>query len=1117
MKLKIWILVVLAVTGPSAAQNETAPLEERLAALEERLRVAEGRERYEALVDLADFFFKEGQMIKITGPGEEALELLASFPDPDRELVLKKALLHGYAYRRELDRALEIGLQAEALARSTGTPADRAFVARRLGDVYRYRSEYDLALDRYDEAQTLYEELEDDVRLGHVLNNIGIIYGRRAMYAEAVDRYLLARAAYERGDDLIGVALTSHNLATYYLELGRTDEALTSLKDAIVKFTAANNPSRLADSLHTLGAFYVDQNDPQRALSPLRQAFDLFQMQERRSRIALVHLSLGDAWMLLGDDTRALEHYESSFAMANEIDAPVLRARAWQSIAHVYSGRGQPDRAAEFLERSSAVFREHGDLELLTPALADLAATYSAVGRYHEAFDTLKEHTTLQNETWNAEARSAVAEMQSRFEAQEKEKEIALLKKDQALQNLELERQNVWRNGLIVGFAGFLIILALLFNRYRLKVRTARMRDSIAQERKLNIQLREIDRLKDEFLANTSHELRTPLYGIIGLAESLCTRADIDLPAPARGQLETIIGSARRLERLVGDILDFSKIKQGQLELVPQPLDLRSVVDAVLVLVRPLAHGKRLTLKNAVPEVLPPAFADEQRLEQILLNLLANAVKFTEAGEVEISAQAMGERILIAVRDTGIGIAPEHQKRIFRAFEQADGSAERLYGGTGLGLAVSRQLVELHGGKLEVESVPGEGSMFSFSLPVATGEAIPVSHVAPALLADGEAPPVETAVESISATPSGSRTGRILVVDDEPVNRMVLRQQLLTAGHEVCEAADGFQALERLNGVDLVLLDVMMPRMSGYEVCRKLRQRYPPSVLPVIFVTAKDRPENIAEGFATGGNDYLTKPVGKEELQARIAIHLELLAGYHHLKRLVAELEARNIELARFNDAVAHDLRNPLVTLKNFLGLAERDLDAGSSDQVGKDLASLGTAIHQMERRVDALFRYSAIGSQRLASAPVEMSELIREALHHIAGPITRRGVEVVVSEPLPPIIGDRVLLLELFEELLANAVKFPGGSPSPRIEITAQEEEDEATFIVRDNGAGIDPAYHERIFRLFEQLDPAAEGSGLGLAMARRIVEEHGGRIRVESEGPERGAAFLVSLPGHG
>ena len=365
-----------------------------------------------------------------------------------------------------------------------------------------------------------------------------------------------------------------------------------------------------------------------------------------------------------------------------------------------------------------------------------------------------------------------------------------------------------------------------------------------------------------------------------------------------------MLASSRRLSSLVDDILDFSKLRRGGLELRWHPVDLRSVADVVLTLCRPLVGDKPLRLVNATAEDLPMVRADEARVQQVLYNLLGNAIKFTHEGEVVVDARQRGDKLVVSVRDTGIGISRQQQQRIFDAFEQASESTAREYGGSGLGLAVSRQLVELHGGRLGVESELGAGSTFSFDLPLSAGldpadgrhrerqttvlEAPPagspvevVEDAGPALAASGEV-----------ATATVGPGGNILIVDDEPINRQVLVNYLTGFGHRVSVAGEGRAALELLEegSFDLVLLDIMMPRMSGYEVCRQIRQRWPFDQLPVLFLTAKSQIRDRLAGFAEGGNDYLIKPIARGELVARVDKELELLSIHRGLRDEVKEL-----------------------------------------------------------------------------------------------------------------------------------------------------------------------------------------------------------------------------------
>ncbi len=467
--------------------------------------------------------------------------------------------------------------------------------------------------------------------------------------------------------------------------------------------------------------------------------------------------------------------------------------------------------------------------------------------------------------------------------------------------------------------------------------------------------------------------------------------------------------------------------------------------------------------------------------------------------------------------------------RYRQAFEQADSGIQRAFGGTGLGLTVTRKLVELHGGKIRVESTVGRGTRFSFTLPMSTRQAGP-RRAAP--LPAGPATSSEQAVSrlmtveaSAPVPPPGEGSGRrpaglsppdarILVVDDEPVNLQVLSNHLVSAGYEVELAASGSEALAlaEKRAFDLVVLDVMMPRMSGYEVCRALRERRSLEDLPVIFLTARNQVSDLVAGLAAGGGDYLAKPIGKDELLARVRSHLELLSVHRHLA-------AKNAELARFNYTVAHDLKNPLTTILNFLGMARRDAAAGHSERLESDFDRLDAAARKLRRLLDELFELSRVGVQPDRPEAMAFGELVAEALTGLAGQVAERGVEVEVAARLPAVTGDRARLLEVMRHLLDNAVKYLGDQPAPRIEVgvRAAEAPGEPPIVyVSDNGMGVDPKYHEKVFELFERLEPeASEGTGIGLALVKRIVEVHGGRIWVESAGLGEGSTFCLSLPG--
>ncbi|MGP1384584.1 MAG: diguanylate cyclase domain-containing protein [Thainema sp.] len=459
-------------------------------------------------------------------------------------------------------------------------------------------------------------------------------------------------------------------------------------------------------------------------------------------------------------------------------------------------------------------------------------------------------------------------------------------------------------------------LLAETFNQM-----VTEIRDYSRQLETQNQHLQELDQLKDEFLANTSHELRTPLHGIIGIADSMLDGVTGELNQEQALNLQMLRHSGQRLINLVSDILDFSKLRHQQLALHVKPIRLREIVELVLQLDRILIGAKELQLLNHVPADLPPVLADENRLQQILHNLIGNAIKFTHQGQVTVTANLTDDSAIeIAIADTGIGIPEDKLEAIFESFEQVGGAASRQYGGTGLGLAITRSLVQLHGGAITVSSTPGRGSVFRFTLPIT----LPVATLSMADRGtshdDGrernsrpEVLPVypaddwtdrSTLADAPLTQHNGEGEKRILIVDDEPVNIQVLKNFLKLENYHIVIASDGQEALKLLDEdlqPDLILLDVMMPGMTGYDVLKVIRQNPVFERLPVIFLSARIQPDDIALGLELGANDYLIKPIHKRELLARIRTHLRI----HQLEEEAIELAiSYERQRAQFLDAL---------------------------------------------------------------------------------------------------------------------------------------------------------------------------------------------------------------------
>lgn len=391
-----------------------------------------------------------------------------------------------------------------------------------------------------------------------------------------------------------------------------------------------------------------------------------------------------------------------------------------------------------------------------------------------------------------------------------------------------------------------------------------------------------LDKMKDDFLATTSHELKTPLHGIMGIAESIMDGSCGPVTQKQMQNLALIRDEASHLNTMVSDILDFSKLRAGKVDLFLEHIPVDEVAATVVSLLTPEAHKKGLSLilKSSGPcEIV----ADRNRLRQIIINLVGNAIKFSDKGTITVDVQSSFEGVTITVSDEGPGIDEADRERIWNPFVQAESSDSRHYGGAGLGLPITKYLVELHGGFIHVESQKGKGTSFIVTLPKEPRTpGIPkikqIEVTSDALVLPQEIAHSSTEQDEALAKIPFYTKARILVVDDDEVNRKVIEGFCTIAGYELIHAHDGPTALQVLetHNIDLVLLDLMLPGMSGYEVCQKIRQSEKFSTIPVIMVTARDSASDMVRGFVSGANDYITKPFTRSELLIRIENQLAI-------------------------------------------------------------------------------------------------------------------------------------------------------------------------------------------------------------------------------------------------
>jgi signal transduction histidine kinase len=731
-----------------------------------------------------------------------------------------------------------------------------------------------------------------------------------------------------------------------------------------------------------------------------------------------------------------------------------------------------------------------------------------------------------------------------------------------------------------------------------------------AELRRARDELQKLDVAKARFTANVHHELRTPLTLTLAPVEALLAGQFGEVSELQRSYLQTIRSNALRLLKLINNLLDLAKIESDQLRIQRRPVQLGSLIQEIVRGAVPLAERKHVRLECSRLEVLPTIQADPDALEKIVVNLIGNALKFTDAqGRIRVEGSADGEGVHLVVADTGIGIPPDQLERIFDRFAQVDSSTTRRFEGTGIGLSLVKELVELHGGRVYAESDGlGTGTRMHVLLPYGAADAEaeePVeeavlsgttgaAHSPAAMAAEFDAGASEASAPAdlrlselrdhvargeggeaprpAGAGPVAANAPEVLVVEDNPDMRRLLAF-LVGQEFRVRTARNGREGLEALRerAPDVVLTDVMMPEMSGVELCAAIKGDPATAGIPVVLVTSKAEREMKIEGLERGADDYVTKPFHPRELLARVRALVRLRGLQAELAVRNALLESTNVELrstlgelreagaqlvqaerlaavGELAAGIAHEVNNPvnyalnsMKVLRSYVedvrtvaaGFAAlsgespealtqklRELEALRAelgfDENVEALAELGEIVteglERTSRLVGDLRDFAAPGDRR--SADVDVARSLRSTLQLVRHVFAEAGValEDSIAPDLAPVEGDARALNQVFLNLLKNAAEAFEGRRG-RVQVCARPEGGTIVVEIRDDGPGIAPEIQARLFEPFFTTKPAGRGTGLGLSISQRIVSEHGGRIEIESA-PGSGTCVRVWLP---
>jgi signal transduction histidine kinase len=651
-----------------------------------------------------------------------------------------------------------------------------------------------------------------------------------------------------------------------------------------------------------------------------------------------------------------------------------------------------------------------------------------------------------------------------------------------------------------------------------------------------NDKLSELDGLKTHFFTSVSHEFRTPLTLILGPLEQVL--AEQSLPKETRQQLELIKRNALRLQKLVNNLLEFSSLEAGKLQAVFQPTDIARQTRELASSFQSAMDSANLKLIIKCPPLPRNVYVDPQHWETIVLNLLSNALKFTLQGSVKVSLRQTASSVVLTIADSGAGIPPEEIPRLFERFHQVKGANARSGEGSGIGLALVHELVQLHGGHVTVRSQPGKGSSFSVHIPLGSKH-LPDKQVYESNLKAAPATPRHAYIDEAlgwqrqsaasqnkpvdSSGVGSAEKARVLVVDDNADMRQYIHRVLAADTElEIDTVTDGNSALKAIGSQmpDIILSDIMMPGMDGFELMHAIRQNPAAAHVPIIFLSARAGKYARTEGTAEGADGYLTKPFSANELIATVQTHLNLA-----MMRKQARVEETRI-LRELNDVkdefigvVSHQLRTPATGVKQYIGM----LREGFAGELTELQAELLEHAHSSNERqlttIEDILKVARLDAGKVEpkKAPVDLASLISDILDEQQSKIKAKQQHISLSKPKKQQLAsiDSKLIRMAIENLVDNASKYtPDGKP---ISVRLRYSKDYAEITIKDNGIGISKQDLPKLFQKFSRLTTGqatgADGSGIGLYWVKKVVDLHDGTIGVTSK-PGKGSAFAIELP---
>lgn len=703
-------------------------------------------------------------------------------------------------------------------------------------------------------ALELFEQTGSQKDIAACYNYYSIIFRKMGDFPQSLDYGLKALRANEQLKYKPGVSRALASVGNVYLNTGQLDNALTTFTRSLTVNSIIEDTNWIKNSLLNIGAAYQKKGVLDSALLYYRKALKIALQLNDKADERILLTNIGSALLGKGKPDSSIFYLNKALAIARSYDFE--QAHLLNDMVETYLYADSPAVAKKYARLAIEAAEREQNLDQLQYAWLTLSRAHAGTGDYTDAYNALKKHAVLKDSVFNNEKTKVLNQLSVKYNTE---------KKEQAIERLTREKteSRFRRNTYLVAGILIIVILLLLFNRQRLKTR---------KNREMYEKRRELEQMKNTFFSNISHEFRTPLTLILGPIRSLYDATDD--PETIR-QLNTMEHNAQRLLSLIDQLLYLSKLESGRLELSVERQDIVKLIRGNVMNFSSLAASKKIDLSITTSLSRLVMSFDKEKMETMLINLLSNAFKFTPDGgsigvSVNIEEHGNSDDLLVCVRDSGAGIAENDLPYVFDRYYQGEEGRQSFRAGSGIGLAMVKELTQLHKGTIEVFSKHGEGTEIKISLPI--GKDYESNELA--VEKSRELPDEITGTEEALAVMSGENEEEtvVLVIED---NRDVMRyiRDVLEKEYRVLSAEDGeegiHKAIEEIP--DLIISDVMMPKKDGYEVCHTLKHDERTSHIPLILLTAKADYEDKLQGLRQQADEYLTKPFYPKELLLRTA------------------------------------------------------------------------------------------------------------------------------------------------------------------------------------------------------------------------------------------------------